>query len=314
MSGESRGTVLLALAANVSVGAAKFVGAALTGSAALFSEGAQSVSDTLNELFLLTSLSRSGRPADARHPFGYGMERFFWSLLAAVGIFVGGAGFSGLEAYRAFVSHSAPGPRYYLIAYACLGFVLLAEGSSWVRAVRQVRREAAAAERSVFEHIRMSSDPSVKTVAGEDSVAVVGVLVAGAGIGLHQATGAGWWEGVASAVIAALLIVTAVLLGRDVKDLLIGEAVDPKLRKQLHDFLSGHPAIDDVVDLRTMRIGAEQVLLAARVDMNSQLDSDGIEWASSEVDRKINERWPEVTDVFLDATRTAENVRSNRQL
>ncbi|HET9077917.1 MAG TPA: cation diffusion facilitator family transporter [Acidimicrobiales bacterium] len=309
MAGDSKKTVCIALAANVVVGAVKFVGAALTGSAALFAEGAQSVSDTLNEVFLLTSLVRSDRPPDRRHQFGYGMERFFWSLLAAVGILVGGAGFSGIEAYRAFTSHSAPGPRYYLIAYASLGLVLLAEGTSWVRAVRQVRREAHRAGRGLVEHIRLSSDPSVKTVAGEDSVAMIGVVVAGAGIGLHQLTGVGWWEGVASAVIAGLLVVTAVLLGRDVKGLLIGEAVHPQLNRQLHEFLSAHPAVDRVVDLRTMQIGADKVLLAARVDLGSALNSDEVELASADIDRGINQRWPEVTDVFLDATRTDEPVR-----
>src|ERR1700733_7824353 len=94
MSKQSRGTVLLALAANVAVAVAKLVGGLVTGSAAMLSEAAHSLADTLNELFLLTSLRRSRKPADAMHPFGYGKERFFWSLLAAVGIFVAGAGFS----------------------------------------------------------------------------------------------------------------------------------------------------------------------------------------------------------------------------
>jgi cation diffusion facilitator family transporter len=305
---ESRRTVLMALGANVAVGVVKFTGAALTGSAALFAEGAESVSDTLNEAFLLAALRRSHRPADARHPFGYGKERFFWTLLAAVGIFVSGAGFSAFEAYRAFTGGSTVEAHYYPVAYTVLALVLAAEGTSWVRAMRQIRQEAAAAGRSLLFHIRESSDPSVKTVAGEDTVAILGVLLAAAGIGLHQITGAGFWEGFASAGIALLLVATAFLLGWDVKDLLIGEAVGLEMRRDICSLLLDHEAVDSVVDLLTMRIGADQVLLAARLDLSRDLDSDAVEEASAELDRRINERWPEITQVFLDATRAGERI------
>jgi cation diffusion facilitator family transporter len=311
MPDASNRTVVVALCANVAVAAAKFVGAALTGSAALFAEGAESVSDTLNELFLLRSLYRSRRPADAEHPFGYGRERFFWALLAAFGIFVSGAGFSGFEAFRAFTGSPVVGPDYYLIAYCVLGFVLLAEGTSWLRAVRQVSRDAEEHGRGWFEHIRMSSDPSVKNVAGEDTTAVLGVFVAAGGIALHQVTGSGWWEGVASAVIAVLMVVTAFLLGRDVKDLLIGKAADPALRRELLAYLDGCDAVDRVVELLTLRLGARDVMVATRVDLDSSLDSDAVETASAEIDREINRRWPQVTQVFLDATRSDE-VRASR--
>lgn len=303
MADESSRTVLVALGANVTVAVAKFVGAVLTGSAALFAEGAESVSDTLNEGFLLRSLYRSRRPADVEHPFGYGRERFFWALLAAFGIFVSGAGFSGFEAYRAFTGGDTVTSNYYLIAYAVLGFVLLAEGTSWLRAVRQVAREAKGQGRRPLEYIRLSSDPSVKNVAGEDTTAVVGVFVAAAGIALHQATGKGWWEGIASALIAILMVLTAFLLGRDAKGLLIGEAAEPALRDELHRYLADCDSVDRVVELLTLRMGTNEVMVAARVDLKSSLDSDAVETASSEIDRDINRRWPQVTQMFLDATR-----------
>lgn len=310
---ESRRTVTVALLANVGVAAVKFTGAALTGSAALFAEGAQSVSDTLNEAFLLTSLFRSRRPADEQHPFGYGKERFFWALLACVGIFVAGAGFSLLEAYRAFTAGAGHGGgRYFLIAYVSLGLVGIFEGTSWVRAVRQLRSEAAAAGRGVLEHLRISSDPSVKTVAGEDSAALIGVLLAFGGIGLHQATGHGWWEGVAAALIAVLLVVTAFTLGHDVKGLLLDEAADPRTRHELRSFLCDQDGVDQVLDLMTMRLGAEKLLLAARIDLDPGLDSDQVEVISGRIDRAVNERWPEVTEVFLDATRAGERRPASR--
>lgn len=306
MAEESSRTVLVALGANVTVAVAKFLGAVLTGSAALFAEGAESVSDTLNEAFLLRSLYRSQRPADADHPFGYGRERFFWALLAAFGIFLSGACFSGFEAYRAFTENSPVSSNYYVIAYSVLGFVLVAEGTSWLRAVRQVSREAKQQGQRRLTYIRMSSDPSVKNVAGEDTTAVIGVFVAGVGILLHQVTAKGWWEGLASAVIAVLMVVTAFLLGRDVKGLLIGEAAQPALRDELHRYLEHCDSVDRVVELLTLRMGANEVMVAARVDLKSSLDSDAVEIASSEIDRDINRRWPQVTQVFLDATRADE--------
>lgn len=296
--------MLVALGSNVAVMIVKFVAALLTGSAALFSEAAQSVSDVMNEIFVLTSLYRSDRPADQKHPFGYGKERFFWSFLAAVGILVAGAGFSLLEAYRAFTTHSGPvGRHYFLIAYVALALVGLFEGTSWVRAVRQVRAEARRAGRGMVQHIRLSSDPSVKTVAGEDSAALVGVLLAFGGIALHQATGHGWWEGVSAALIAVLLVVVALTLGRDVKDLLIDEAADPRTREEMRQFLCAQPGVDQVVELLTMRLGANQLLVAARVDLDPDLDSDTVENISTDIDEAISDRWPEVSQVFLDATR-----------
>ncbi len=309
MAAESKRTVLVALGANAAVTAVKVVGALLTGSQALFAEGAHSVADTLDQAFLLTALKRSDRKADARHPFGYGKERFFWSLLAALGILVAGSGFSGIEAYQAFTSHETVGSHYFLIVYVALGLALLADGSSWVRAVRQVRRESRKLDRGMAEHIRRSRDPSVKTVAGEDTAAVIGILLATGGIALHQATGQGWWEGVSAALIAVLLIVVGFLLARDVKEQLIGESANPQLRGELRKYLCENTAVEEVVDLLTMQMGVDSMLVAARIDLAAELSSDDVETVSAEIDKGIREQWPEVRNVFLDATRATEHVR-----
>lgn len=305
---ESKGTVLLALAANGTIAAAKFAGGLLTGSAAMLSEGAHSVADTVNEAFLLTAVVRSGRPADAKHPFGYGKERFFWSLLAAIGILVLGAGFSLLQAYRSFTSHESTGHDYYVVTYIVLGVSFVAEGVSFLRAIHQIRGEARAAGRSVIGHIRASSDPSVKTVATEDMAALIGLLFAFGGILLHELTGAGWWEGLASLLIGLLLLTVAVALGNDVKGLLIGESADPRLRREIRDYLSAYDDIDRVVDLLTMHIGANQILLAAKLDLARRLDSDGVEALAADVDERIRDRWPEIQHVFLDPTGEREHV------
>ena len=224
--GGSTRTVLIALTVNVLVAAGKGVGGVISGSGALLSEAAHSVADTINEVLLLTALRRGDRPADEQHPFGYGKERFFWSLLAAVGIFVAGAMFAFFEGYRT-LSEPQQGSPGFIAPYVALGFAAALEGTSWLRAVRQVSEEARAHGRGIIEYIRSSDDPTVKTVASEDSVALIGVLIAFMGILLHQLTTDAVYDGVASLLIRAMLVYVAFALARDNMSLLIGEAATP---------------------------------------------------------------------------------------
>src|SRR4051812_24040619 len=201
---ESRRTVLVALAANAAILVVKAIGGVVSGSSALLAEAAHSVADTANEGFLLASLSRSTREPDDEHPFGYGQERFLWAFVAAIGIFVAGAGFSiyqGLEALLVGGEESK-----FWIAYVILAFGVVAEGISLVRAVRQTRGEAAAQGVSLRGHLRASRDPTTKTVVFEDTAAVSGNVVAIAGVALHQATGSAAWEGIAALIVAGGLV------------------------------------------------------------------------------------------------------------
>ena len=208
----SVGTVLVAGGANLAIAVAKLVAGALTGSSAMLAEGAHSVADTVNQVFLLTALKRSKKPADAQHPFGYGMERYFWSLLAAVGIFVLGAGFSVYEGIHSLL-HPEP-VEALLVAYVVLGVSFLFEGMSWVKAVVQLRREAGERTSGVFRHIFTTPDPTVKTVAFEDTAALIGIVLAAVGITLH-ATSPARASGTASprSRSALLLVGVAISLG-----------------------------------------------------------------------------------------------------
>lgn len=311
-AGDASGrTVIIAGTANALMAVGKITVGLMTGSSAMLSEGAHSVADTLNEGFLWTALRRSRRKPDARHPFGYGKERFFWSMIAAVGIFVAGGGFSLIEAYRAFRTSGGGGSETFLPAYIMLGIGFLLEGTSWLRAIRQTRREAAQSGHGFVEHIRISADPTVKTVASEDSAALVGLLFAGIGLLLHQLTGHGYWEGVASALIAVLLIVVAIALANDSKGLLIGEAADEETRERICDVLEGHAGVDEVLEVLTMRVGTDQVLVAVRVDFEEDLSAEDVEELSTDLDRLLHEQVPQVYQVFLDAT-DAETRRRER--
>ena len=288
----SVGTVLLAGGANLAIAVAKLVAGALTGSSAMLAEGAHSVADTVNQLFLLTALSRSKKPADSRHPFGYGMERYFWSLLAAVGIFVLGAGFSIYEGVHSLL-HPEPVVQP-LVAYAVLGVSFLFEGTSWLKALMQLRREAGEREVGLLDHVVTTPDPTAKTVAFEDTAALIGIVLAAGGISLHLLTGSGVWDGIASIAIGLLLVGVAVSLGSTSKRNLIGEALPEAKRESI--------GVDCVVELLTMRLGPADVLVAARVDVDDGVSGGDLERVADDVDLRIREAYPEVRHVFLDPT------------
>ncbi|NUR06281.1 MAG: cation transporter [Nocardioidaceae bacterium] len=304
--GESVGTVLVAGAANLAIAVAKLVAGALTGSSAMLAEGAHSVADTVNQVFLLTALKRSEKPADSRHPFGYGKERYFWSLLAAVGIFVLGAGFSVLEGIHALLS---PEPvENLLVGYVVLGLAFVFEGASWLKALLQLRREAENRRVGLFRHVVTTPDPTAKTVAFEDTAALIGILLAAAGLTLHAVTGGGVWDGLASILIGLLLVVVAISLGTQSKRNLIGEAMPESARRGLTEILDETPGVDTVVELLTMRLGPEDVLVAARVDVEDDASGGDLERVADEGERRIRERYPEVRHVFLDPTTAQANL------
>ncbi|WP_432102536.1 cation diffusion facilitator family transporter [Streptomyces sp. bgisy091] len=288
---RTRVTVLVALAANLVIAAAKTVGGLLSGSPALLSEAAHSMADSVNEVFLLAALRRSHRPPDARHPFGYGKERYFWSLLAAVGIFVVGGCFSFYQGFEALGRDGQESSGGYTVGLIVLAVALLAEGGSLVRALLQLRREKDAGR-----------DPALRTVIAEDSTAVLGVLLAMAGMVLHLVTGSVVWEASASLGIGLLLVYVAFRLGRDARDRLIGESADPELRDGVEELLTQQAEIDNVAALFTMGLGLDSVLVAARVDLAPGMDSEEVERVSVRIKRSIGGNWPQARHVFLDIT------------
>lgn len=292
-------TVLLALAANLAVGVLKLVAGLLTGSGALLSEAAHSVGDTSTELLLLTALRRSSRPADRRHPFGYGKERYFWSLLAAVGILISGAAFSVFEGLRTIL-----GPNeeltYAWVNYVVLALAFVLEATSFRQAARQTRGEAADRQRSVGAYIRDPDDPTVRSVVLEDSAALIGIVFATVGVGLHQMTGSSVWDGAASLAIGMLLVVAAALLAQTCKTLLIGKQADVALIRRISDWLEDQAEIDDVVDLMTMMLGTDRILFCARVDFVDTFTAADLEQACARIDRDLRNKFPTLEEIFIE--------------
>jgi cation diffusion facilitator family transporter len=296
---ETRRTVLVAGGANLLVGLVKLVAGILSGSSAMLAESAHSAADTLDQLFLLTSLKAADRPADERHPFGHGQERYFWSLLAAFGIFVAGGGFSIFEGILSMSSTARESPLW---AYVALAVSILAEGTSFARAYLQVRAEARHDHVQVIDQVNTSPDITVKVALFEDSAAVIGLVFAAAGVVLRQVTGAPVWDGSASIAIGVLLIVVAVKLGMDSKELLIGRAASPEVQRLIRAEIESKPGVDALLELQTMHIGPDALIVAARVALDDNLRADQAEDLADEVDQALTEKLPVQPHVFIDPT------------
>ncbi|WP_396450305.1 cation diffusion facilitator family transporter [Actinomadura sp.] len=298
---ETRKTVLVAGAANLVLAITKLIAGLLAGSSAMLAEGAHSIADTLNQSFLFASLRRSERPPDKRHPFGYGNERYVWSLLAAFGIFIAGAGFSIFEGILTMTGHGGTGTAVWL-AYAVLALAAVLEGASLIRAFHQARMETRESDHELVEHVRRSPDLTFKTALFEDSAAMIGIALAAGGLVLRQITGSEFWDGLASVLIGVLLAGLALLIGRESTVLLIGRAADPEAQREIRAEILGAPGVTGVDELLTMHFGPEQLLVAAKVHFSDAISADQAEDVAGEIDRRLRERLPIVRHVFLDPT------------
>ncbi|HET9842626.1 MAG TPA: cation diffusion facilitator family transporter [Nocardioides sp.] len=299
---QSTSTVLVAGTANLVIAVAKLVAGLASGSSAMLSEAAHSFGDTMNQVFLMAALRKSRKPPDPKHPFGYGMERYFWSLLAAVGIFVLGAGFSAYQGIESLLSPGGGSEGSPTWAFVVLGISFLFEGTSFGKGVLQLRGNAADAGAPVVAFLRGEADPALRAVIWEDGAALIGLVLAAGGLGLDTVRGGRTFDGIASLAIGALLIGVAYGLGRQNQQYLIGKAASPELQSDIADAIDEAEGVDSVLELMTMRLSPEQVLVAARVDLADHLTPEQIERAADEIDDLVRERFPEVRHLFLDPT------------
>lgn len=263
---ESTVTVFVAFAVNLAVAIAKTAAAAASGSASMTAEAAHSWADTGNQGFLIVANRRSSRPPDAERPLGYGREAYVWSLLAAVGLFVVGGSLSVWRGVTELL-HGESTAENYLIAYVVLGFALLLESSSLLQAYRQLRREAQQFDRDLLDHVLETSDPTTRAVFAEDSAALIGIVLATLGIGLHQLTGQAAWDGIGSILVGLLLGVVAVVLIDRNRRYLIGEPATPQLRQAAVARIEKLPEVASVRFVRLVFVGPKQLFLVASVDL-----------------------------------------------
>lgn len=300
--GESLGTVLVAGAANLAIAAAKVVAGLVSGSAAMMSEAAHSLADTVTEALLVVAIRHGDRPADRLHPFGYGQASFFWAMLAAVATLVGGAGFSITHGVHT-ITHGEELADLTL-SYAVLAVSFAIEGASFLKGLSQTRSEARRWKVSPYTLLRRTPDTALRAVMLEDSAALTGLLIAALGLLGTQLTGSPTWDGLASIAIGLLLLSVALSLIAANASLLIGQAAPPQLEAAIRGVLDEQPEVKSVVELLTMYLGPAQLMVAAKVDFSDTASATGVERACDEVDRRLRARLPGVTQVFLDPTPT----------
>lgn len=296
-AGESTRTVLIAFGANLLVAGAKSAAALISGSASMVAEAAHSWADTGNQVFLLIANRRSARPADRTRPMGYGREAYVWSLLAAVGLFVMGAAVSIWHGITELL-HEPGGHEDYLVAYVVLAIAFVFEGASLLQAVRQLRREASTFDRDLLEYALDTSDPTTRAVFAEDSAALIGIVIAAAGIGLHQLTGIAAFDAVGSILVGVLLGVIAVVLIDRNRRFLTGESGSAELHDAAVTTLEQLPDVQKVRFLRLEFIGPKQIFLVASVDLMGDDVESHVARRLRAAEREL-ERNPYVADALL---------------
>ena len=301
-STEERGTkrsVYAAFTANLMIAVSKFIAGIISGSAALLAESAHSIADTINQVFLLVSLRTASEGPDDEHPFGHGQDRFFWSLLVAVGLFVAGAVFSIYEGVSKIL-HGSDSHGSFFVGYIVLGVAFVFEGSALLVSAREFRRTAHEANLHFREHFRTTRNTTMKVPLYEDAAALTGLVIAAAGLFLVQTTGNAVFDGIASIGVGVVLLVVAWELGRDSRALLLGEAVLPEDRKRIHDTMHSFPEVTNVFRLLTMHLGPNDVLVNAEIHLADGLDTDQVEDLLERVSRKVRDEVPEVTQTFIE--------------
>jgi cation diffusion facilitator family transporter len=296
--GESALTVLVAFGANFAIAVAKTAAAAVSGSASMLAEAAHSWADTGNEVFLMIANRRSARPADRGHPLGYGREAYVWSLLAAVGMFVVGASVSIWHGVSELIGGGEASGHDYLLAYGVLAISFVLEGISFLRAFRQLRGEADRLERDVLVHALETSDPTVRAVFAEDAAALLGIVIATAGIAMHEVTGAAEWDAIGSILVGVLLAVVAVLLIDRNRRFLTGEPGSADLREAAIARVQQLPDVATVRYLRLEFIGPKQLFLVASVDLTGDDRESSVARRLRRLEREL-ESDPYVVDAVL---------------
>ncbi|MGI9610545.1 MAG: cation diffusion facilitator family transporter [Acidimicrobiia bacterium] len=296
-SSESKTLIILALVANALIAVMKFVAAAVTGSAAMLAEGFHSTADSGNQLFLLRGAAVSRYAANTKHQFGRGKELYFWSLMVAVFLFVGGAVVSfyeGLERFRHPEETTNLAWSLSVLAAAAVFEIVIA---FWP-AVKEFNKRRGS--RNWWRSIRESKDPALMVVLFEDSAAVLGVFIAASGILLGEWTGNPRWDGAASMSIGVLLAVVAFLVAYEVKSMLVGESASRRARSEIRAAVLAHPKVESIGRLLTMHMGPENIVVNLDVDFRDGIPVEQVEAAIDEIEVAVRQVAPHATQIFVE--------------
>jgi cation diffusion facilitator family transporter len=294
MKADSSRVLIIALAANLAIAVAKFVAAAITGSSAMLTEGVHSLVDSSNQLLLMYGHKRAAKPADAKHPGGYGRELYFWSFIVALLVFAMGAGVSVYEGVIHFLS---PEPAISpWIAYGVLAVAFILEGGSTLAAFQEFNRKRGG--KSWWDALVSTKDATTVIVLLENGAAMAGLVIAALGLAVSRLTGDPRFDGVASIIIGLLLGLVAMFLAREAKGLLIGEAADPNLIASIRQNVSREGVVG-VGEIMTLHNAPEQIVAAVNVDFDNRLGASDVERIVAEIEQSLRADFPSIYRVYV---------------
>jgi cation diffusion facilitator family transporter len=297
MAQPSNTVIYAALTGNAAVAASKFAAAGYTGSGAMLSEAIRSVIDTADQALLLLGTRRASKPPTPEHPFGYGLQLYFWTFIVAELIFAIGAGLSIFEGIARIIE---PRPvEHVYVNYVVLGVGLVFEGGVWWMALNKFRK--AKGRRGWLEAVQLSKDPTLFTVLFEDTAALLGLLIAFVGIALSKYLDLPILDGIASLLIGLTLAMTAGLLAYECQSLLTGESVAPEIRADIRRLATAEPEVERVNELLTMHFGPCDVLVALSLEFDETISAAEIGEAVTSLEQRIKAAHPEVTRIFIEA-------------
>ncbi|HXJ54061.1 MAG TPA: cation diffusion facilitator family transporter [Burkholderiales bacterium] len=297
MAGETRRAVVAAVAGNLAIAATKFIAAAFSGSAAMLAEAIHSLVDTGNGALMLYGVHRSRKPPDPEHPFGYGHELYFWTLVVGMLVFALGGGMS-IVTGAMHLSNPAP-PENPGGSYAVLACAAVFEGVSWVYGFKAFHAERRG--RGILETIHLTKNPATFAVLLEDSAALAGLVLAFLGIYLSGVPGSAWLDGASSILIGLLLCVVALVMVYESKGLLIGEGVEKRTLDALREMIRADPEVDHVDNLTTIYLGPDEILLAIELRFAAQATTLEIRGALARLKRVIQARYPKMRRIYVDS-------------
>lgn len=288
--------VIAALFANIGIAIAKFVAFFFTGSSSMLSEAIHSVADSFNQILLLIGGHRAKRKATAKHQFGYGRTRYVYGFVVSIILFLVGGLFAVYEGVHK-IQHPEP-LRDAQWAVAVLLIAVVLEGFSFRTALKEANKSRG--RKSILRFVRQSRQPELPVVLLEDFGALVGLVFALIGVGMSIATGSGVWDGIGSTMIGMLLLVIAVFLSLEMSSMLVGEGAIPEEQEKIREALESTPEVERVIHLRTLHVGPDDILVAAKIAVDKSDTGREIAEAIDRAERRVRAVVPTATYIYLE--------------
>jgi cation diffusion facilitator family transporter len=289
--------IVAALAANLGIAVTKFVAFLLTASSSMLAESIHSVADSGNQALLLLGGKRARRAATPQHPFGYGRERYLYAFVVSIVLFSVGGLFALYEGYHK-LSHPEPITAWHWVPVVVLVAAIGMESFSFRTAI--VESNAVRGTASWGEFLRRAKAPELPVVLMEDLAALVGLVLALFGVGLTLLTGNGVWDGAGTMAIGVLLVAVAVFLAVETKSLLIGEAATPESVEAIERAIASTPGVDSVIHMRTLHLGPEELLVAAKIAVPADASAADIATAIDAAEQRIRAAEPIARVIYLE--------------